>query len=154
MPLPVLSQVHPAPTENGLSQSSSQELSRTLILSSLTFPWQLHQPCFYFQEQPGFLLKDIPMACNPVGSLHRDSNHHHPALELPGPSTLWKKQGSEESVRFLGARRTLQCIKGLGPHPAVCRCWLPNKMFHAGRAIAVSTKLLYFQDNPPPWFSQ
>lgn len=52
------------------------------------------------------------MACNPVGSLHRDSHRHHPALGLPGPSTLWKKNGSEGSVGPLGAHRTLQCIKG------------------------------------------
>lgn len=57
----------------------------------------------YLQGQAGFLLKDIPMACNPMGSLHRDTHHHHPALELPGPSTLWKKQGSEGSVRSYGA---------------------------------------------------
>lgn len=66
----------------------------------------------YLQEQPGYLLKDIPMACNPVGSLHRDSHRLHPALGLPGPSTLWKKNGSEGSVGPLGAHRTLQCIKG------------------------------------------
>lgn len=98
MPLPVLSQIHldklelQPPLRMGYPNLLSGAFQNTDPLLS-DIPTAAPSALLYLQGQPGFLLKDIPMACNPVGSLHGDSHHHHPALRLPGPSTLWKIRG-------------------------------------------------------------
>lgn len=134
MPLSVLSQVHVDKMElqpHGewvIPPLLSEELSRTLILSSLTFPRQLYQPCFTSKDN----LASSEGHSHGLQSRGIIAQGFTPSPRSSGAPCSFlplQKQGSEGPVRSVGARRTPQCIEGLGSHPAVCRCWLPNRMF-------------------------
>lgn len=147
MPLPVLSQVHLDELEQVIPTLLSGAFQNTDPLLS-DIPMAAPSALLCLQGPPGFLLKDIPMACNPLGSLPGGFTPSPPSPGAPCCFHPLEKQGSEGSLRSLGTPRTPQGIEGLGSHP------VGSRMSHAGRATAVSTKLLHFQDNPPPWFSQ
>lgn len=123
MPLPVLSQRDKTKLQPSLrvgypNRALRETFQNTdLLLSGI--PMVAPSALLYLQEQSGFLRKDIPMACNPVGSLHEDSHHHHPALGLPGPSTLCKNR----------AVRDLQGPQGHAGSPSVSRGWDHIQLF-------------------------
>lgn len=107
MPLPVRSQIRlnkpelkpKVPTESGVSRPCPQRSFLDYRPSSLlsVIPMSARLALLYLQEQSCFLLKDIPMACNHLRSLHGASHHRNTTPSqlwgFPGPSTLWKDRG-------------------------------------------------------------
>lgn len=96
MPLPVLSQVHLDELEQVIPTLLSGAFQNTDPLLS-NIPMAAPSALLCLQGPPGFLLKDIPMACNPLGSLPGGFTPSPPSPGAPCCFHPLEKQGSEGS---------------------------------------------------------